>query len=87
MLYENILLDSADSAYVSKEISVMSPNQEKDLSLPFHSMTHQRQSCCLKYWVASITVRHTNLLNMCPHMVSTTYETQGKGIMEVCLQK
>ena len=32
MLYENIFLDSADSAYVSKEISVMSPNQEKDLS-------------------------------------------------------
>ena len=49
MLYENIFLDSADSAYVSKEISVMSPNQEKDLSLPFHSMTHQRQFCCLKY--------------------------------------
>lgn len=49
MLYENIFLDSADSAYVSKEISVMSPNQEKDLSLPFHRMTHQRQSCCLKY--------------------------------------
>ena len=29
MLYENIFLDSADSAYVSKEIPVMSPNQEK----------------------------------------------------------
>lgn len=44
MLYENIFLDSADSAYVSKEISVVSPNQEKALSLPFHSMTRQRQS-------------------------------------------
>lgn len=89
MLYENIFLDSADSAYVSKEISVMSPNQEKDLSAISQHDTCQRRSCCLKKWVASITVRHTNVLIMCPHMVSTTYETQGKGIMDesVCKNK
>ena len=33
MLYENIVLDSADSAYASKEIFVMSPNQENEISL------------------------------------------------------
>ena len=48
MLYENIFLDSADSAYVSKEISVMSPNQEKDLSAISQHDTCQRRSCCLK---------------------------------------
>lgn len=47
MLYENIVLDSADSAYASQEIFVMSPNQEKEISLPLHSMTHQTWSTLL----------------------------------------